>query len=534
MSYAQKDLPSQVRGDTWILKFTFKNENGTAIDISNNQYWLTLKDNADQEDTAAAIQVGPIDPDPTEALQGLLTIVADPEDTTNLIAKTYVYDLQEVNSQNEVTTLLIGKVKVVKDITLTAEYGLVIEAGVPLTPIEVIGSITKDITGFVSRTDSTITFTDNNRTLTLAPTGTSYTIYYRGKKYVITSSLSIILTNLPGGRYIRFNPTTLQLAETAIGDYAGILDNLLVAYVYWNGTKGVIVGDERHSVSRDTDWHLSQHLNMGAIWRSGGVATFSLNNQNSVGLSFTDLTVADEDIVHSITHNPTPNQPYQQVLRTPAAVMPAMYLSGTSYVDTTPSTVPWVHTNNVAMYNSIVNGVGSLSPLTNSRYVSYWIMATNDSRYPIKALVGNVMHQNQNDAKNEVFTNYGLPFPEFVPLYKVVLRYNTGNTGNVARVVIDSVTQIVSRQSTALGISDTISMGESYIDSGSFDTGTGILTLTGVGSAGATISLEGRYLTSGLISYNANNIIMTLPTADPLVAGALWNSNGTLRISSGS
>jgi len=533
MSYAQKDLPSQVRGDTWILKFTFKNENGTAIDISNNQYWLTLKDNADQADNVAAIQIGPVDPDPVEALQGLLTVVADPEETTSLIAKTYVYDLQEVNSQNEVTTLLLGKVKVVKDVTLTAEYGAVIEAGVPLTPIEVIGSITKDITGFVSRTDSTITFVDNTRTLSIAPTGTSYVIYYRGKKYTITSTLSIVLTNTPGGRYIRFNPTTLQLAETAIGEYAGILDNLLVAYVYWTGSKAIIVGDERHSASRDTDWHLAQHLNVGAIWRSGGVATFSLNNQNNVGITFSNLTVADEDIIHSIAHSATPTEPYQQILQ-PYAVMPAMYLLGTAYTETTASSVPWAHVNNVPVYNLVTNGVGSLVPLNNSRYVSYWIMATNDSRYPIKALIGNIMHQNSNDAKNEVFTNYGLPFPEFVPLYKVVLRYSTGNTGNVARVIIDSVTQIVSRQSTALGISDTISIGESYIDSGSFNVETGLLSLTGVGSAGATISLEGRYLTSGLISYNGNNIIVTLPTSDPLVAGALWNSNGTLRISSGS
>jgi hypothetical protein len=532
MSYAQKDLPSQVRGDTWILKFTFKDENNTAIDISSNQYWLTLKDNADQTDSQAAIQIGPIDPDPVEALQGILTLVADPVDTGTITAKTYIYDLQEVNSQNEVTTLLIGKVKVVKDITLTAEYGVVIEAGTPLTPIEVIGSITKDITGFTSRTTSTLSFTDNNRTLTISPVGTSYDIYYRGKKTTITSALSITLTNITGGRYIRYNPATQQLVETAIGEYAGILDNLLVAYVYWDGTKAVIFGDERHSASRDTDWHLAQHLNMGSIWRSGGVATFSLNNQNNVSLAFTDLTVADEDLIHNIVHSATPTLPYQQVLRT-AAVMPAMYLNGTSYTESTASTVPWLASVGVAQYNPIVNGVGSLAPMTNSRYVSYWIMATNDSRYPIKALVGNVMHQNQNDAKNEVFTNYGLPFPEFVPLYKVVLRYNTGNTGNVARVVIDSVTQIVSRQSTALGISDTISMGESYVDSGSFDTGTGILTLTGVGSAGATISLEGRYLTSGLISYNGTNIIVTLPTSDPLIAGALWNSNGTLRISSG-
>ena len=120
--YTEKNLDNQVRGDTWVLTFNIQTSAGAPEDITGNDYWLTLKSAFDDTDATAALQVGPVSAGSPNAANGILTITVLPEDTELLEAKTYFYDLQEVNTSNEVTTLLIGKVKVVKDVTLYSSY----------------------------------------------------------------------------------------------------------------------------------------------------------------------------------------------------------------------------------------------------------------------------------------------------------------------------------------------------------------------------------------------------------------------------
>jgi len=119
MSYTQRDLSPLVRGDDWTIKLVLTS-NGSVLDITGNTYWLTLKENVDDLDTSAAIQVTAT-PDtstsPTEASQGIIYIKASRTVTNSISAKTYNYDVQQVDSSGNVQTLLLGKVKVVKDIT---------------------------------------------------------------------------------------------------------------------------------------------------------------------------------------------------------------------------------------------------------------------------------------------------------------------------------------------------------------------------------------------------------------------------------
>lgn len=122
MSFKAFDLPDQVRGDTWNFTFRFQDENGNPIDITGNEYWLTVKDNINEQDFDAEVQVGPVAPDPVEGLQGVLSIVVSAAETSNIPAKTMYYDLQEVSSFSEVSTILLGRIKVKKDVTLTADY----------------------------------------------------------------------------------------------------------------------------------------------------------------------------------------------------------------------------------------------------------------------------------------------------------------------------------------------------------------------------------------------------------------------------
>lgn len=505
--YIEKNLDNQVRGDTWVLTFNIQTSSGTPENITGNDYWLTLKANIDDTDEVAALQVGPVNISGQNAIDGILTITVNPGQTQLLEARTYYYDLQEVTSDNEIATLLIGKVRVVKDVTLFSAYN---GGAVDNYYRETVGDITKDMTGFVDNTQCSYSFNNTTRVFSLIPGDDGeYTIYYRGKKSVITATKTVTITNTPGGRYIKLNPNTLALEEGAIGASPSILDDITVGYVYWNGTSAIILGDERHSAARDTSWHQSQHLNFGTFWRSGGDITYTLNS-NTVSLGLSNIVVADEDLVHSITHSLAPSAPYQQTINS-NAVIPVLYLSGTTYTQSTPSSDPWIpySIGTRAAYNLIVGNSGSLVELANGKFMSYWLLATNDSQYPIKLLMGSVEHATEKAALAETFVNYGLPFPEMVPLYKIVLQTQNSFINN-AKVHIISVSEIVSRQSTATTLIE--SGTDSYINSGSFNVSTGTLALSGVGQAGASVSLDGRY---------AIITVGTTPPSSPSV-GSLW------------
>lgn len=121
MSYKKLNLPDQVRNDTWNFIFLIKDTSNQVVDITGMEYWLTVKENLDDTDLVAGVQVGPVSVSPANAALGKIEISVSPLQT-NLEAKTYYYDLQEVDSSGKVSTLLLGKVKVQKDVTLTSNY----------------------------------------------------------------------------------------------------------------------------------------------------------------------------------------------------------------------------------------------------------------------------------------------------------------------------------------------------------------------------------------------------------------------------
>jgi hypothetical protein len=88
MAFKRHDLCDLVRGDDWAIQLTIKDENDAVIDITNNVYWMTLK-NAQGDADPGVIQ-------------------------TNI-----TYDVQEVDTDNNVYTLLLGKVKVLQDVTIS-------------------------------------------------------------------------------------------------------------------------------------------------------------------------------------------------------------------------------------------------------------------------------------------------------------------------------------------------------------------------------------------------------------------------------
>jgi hypothetical protein len=319
-----------------------------------------------------------------------------------------------------------------------------------------------DITGFSDRTSSTLSFNDSTRTLTLAPTGSNFTIYYKGKAVVISSSQTVTIANSAGSHWIHWDYSQNRLID--LGNSPNFKDNLLVAYIYWDSssTYAMIFADERHSVSRDLNWHYYQHTTNGAIWKSGGDATYTVNNTNTVGIAFSSpIVLADEDLEHSITNSESPALPYEQTLSNQVAGLanlPIVYLNGTSYKQLSATTIPWYPSTTRAYYNPVASGSGSLTTAAaDDTYIVYWVVATNDTRAPIKLIMGRNAWNSVGEAETENFDSYGFPMPEVAPMYKVILKTRSSYTQNTARVNIISIREIVGKQNARANTFDTLS-----------------------------------------------------------------------------
>lgn len=118
MSYTARDLDPLVRGDDWTIRLALKS-GGSPLDITGYTYKMTLKTNIDDADPGALqLTATPsVATSPTEASQGILYITATDTQTDSLEAGTYNYDVQQKDDTGKIQTLLIGKVKVVKDVT---------------------------------------------------------------------------------------------------------------------------------------------------------------------------------------------------------------------------------------------------------------------------------------------------------------------------------------------------------------------------------------------------------------------------------
>jgi hypothetical protein len=316
-----------------------------------------------------------------------------------------------------------------------------------------------DATGFPDRTSSTLTFVDATRSLTLAPVGSNFTIYYKGKSITVSSSQTIVLSNSSGSHWIHWDYVQGKLVD--LGSNPNIKDNLLVAYVYWDavGSSAVFFSDERHAVSRDMNWHYYQHTTNGAIWKSGGDASYTINNTNNVTMTFSSpIVLVDEDLEHTITHADTPFYQYEQQFSINPASLPILYLSGTTYRQTAATQVPWYPSTTRAYYNPVVNSSGSLTTASaDDTYITYWVVLTNDTRYPIKLVMGRNAWTTYADAETENFESYGLPMPEIAPMYKVILKTNSTYTQNTARVNVIAVRELFGKQNARSNSFDTLS-----------------------------------------------------------------------------
>ena len=137
------------------------------------------------------------------------------------------------------------------------------------TTTDAYHELQKEPTGFPSRTDSTITFDDVNRRITITPTGASFDVYIKGKKYTKTVAETLDIPNVAGNHYIHYNVDG-TLDSTQVVDSTLFTDNAMVSIVYWNTDTSThsYFAEERHGLVMDGATHSYLHTTFGARYRS--------------------------------------------------------------------------------------------------------------------------------------------------------------------------------------------------------------------------------------------------------------------------
>jgi hypothetical protein len=115
VAYTAHDLQDLVRGDDWPVQLVLTDNAGAAIDITGNTYWFTIKASPDDVSPLAQASIVATGAD---ALLGKVTVAIPSSSTSTIVPGKLYYDIQEKDSTNKIYTLLLGRVKVIKDITL--------------------------------------------------------------------------------------------------------------------------------------------------------------------------------------------------------------------------------------------------------------------------------------------------------------------------------------------------------------------------------------------------------------------------------
>ena len=301
-----------------------------------------------------------------------------------------------------------------------------------------IFSDTKFAIGFTNRLN-TVSITHSNSIIRVTAT-VPVKVYKRGIKYSLYGILTFDASNYTGDYYIGYNPVLNELY--LIDGTPDFYNDILVTWFYRNSTDGIIwLNDERHGVSRNIDDHRLHHLETGAVWISGGALTYVLNDatRNDISIS-TPIMIADEDLNFTIVDKTNPTLPYEQKLLAPE--LPVLYIGSDMryHVANNHNTnLNWLYNDFRAVFNNTT--LGTLETVPNNRWICYWVIWTTDQFAPVKLILGRAAHDTADGAINEVLTASGLPMPEVIVAYKIVLNINDSNN-NLAKSKITNVFEL--------------------------------------------------------------------------------------------
>lgn len=307
----------------------------------------------------------------------------------------------------------------------------------------------KEPTGFPNRIDSTIFFDVGTRTFTIEPTSTEYEVFVKGKKITITSPKSIVIPNITQTNYFYLDENG-DILTSNIFDLNLLSDFAYIAYLTWCSDTGNLVtfGEERHGIVMDAATHAYLHETKGTqLYRGGSIDVLVDNGGNdnlSAQVGYTNMTIADEDIVVDIIHSATPSNPFEQVLVKPAQI-PLFYRDGATgtWKKITATSYPILLGVDRARFNEFSGGTWSLQDISEGNFGATFLFATTDIINPVIGIIGQTQVTNLADAELQLTwdnIDFGtLPFNEFKLLHRIIYNTSSSYTNDV-RAEINKVT----------------------------------------------------------------------------------------------
>ena len=286
--------------------------------------------------------------------------------------------------------------------------------------------------GFESPNDSSLDFTSASREFSIQPTGTSFTVWVAGKRFIKTSTETIQIPNTSALYYIYYNSSgTLSQKNT----FFNLENEAPVAYVYWNQSDNIdhIFADERHGITMDWATHEYLHRTRGAAIANGfGANAYTISGDGSLDehakIDIANGTFFDEDLEINITHSTTPAiHSHQQILQDGAEI-PMLYRTNTHFRKDAATKFPMKQGSARVTYNEYSAGVWSTPDIDNNKFGVTFLVATNDLHSPIQGIMGQNQYTDQGSAEAAKWEDLDLsdfPLVEWRPLYKIV--YQTAN-----------------------------------------------------------------------------------------------------------
>lgn len=287
--------------------------------------------------------------------------------------------------------------------------------------------------GFVDRTQTTVSWDNVTRTLTISPTGVNYVVWSDGVKLTISTTKTFTISNTEGAHFVYFDASGNLQEFTGSFDVALILTWAYVAYVYWDATNLLAVPDvqnEQHGADWPPELHLQQHLTVGTRYQDGLALTVSANGS---GATLADIEVAgalghiwDEDIQHAVS------------ARVITDNIPLLYRTGASglwrFDETSPALVRTAGTGRAA-FNENTGSTWQLTEITDTWFGVAYVYATPGLTKKWIAVMGQNQYATLELAETAAQTAPAagqMPFLEFKLIGSIV--FNTDNTyGNAVK-----------------------------------------------------------------------------------------------------
>jgi hypothetical protein len=342
-------------------------------------------------------------------------------------------------------------------------------------------------TGFENYNDSSFNITGRN--LTISATSSSFNVYYKGKQIEITSS-SIEISDVVGSHYIYFdingdlqelvNPSQFNILKLIQGEDYGVY----ASYVYWNGVdlESTIFGVERHSIKRNSNNHIYNHLTQGTQHESGAfISDYVLDSDdnNDVKVSISPGYFWDED-QRFYFENGVNNSDFKQPLN--ILESPMIYKDGSiwrKYDSSLLNGFLFVTGTTGVLYNEIdqITNSGTTEEITSTGYTYTYIAETNDPRHPVILIQGQDIKTSLSEAENDALSNFanlnlqGIPFQELKIIW-IVLGYADNTLINDGKYTISKTIDVRDNQFNVLsGVATTSTNTASLIitDTNNFD-----------------------------------------------------------------